>query len=333
MTKKTVKNVSKSPKTAAKMKDSAVTRKGATSKDKKDKHVSVSTKEKNGLGALPFPERPKNCRIIAICNQKGGCGKTTTTVNLAAGLAAMNQRVLVIDLDSQCNATSSLGIDPDEVETSTFDLLANPKNVTAADIVLETEYENLHIAPGSLDLSEFESRVAGEIGRENRLKKALAVVSGLYDFILIDTPPSLGLLSVNALNAAQEVHIAMQAHPFAFDGLTLLLGTIQLVKEELNRDLKVTGIVVTMFDNRTRISREIVDKVCAIEELKPLVYKTVVRQNVKITEASKMRVPVMYYDAASPGSQDYLALSREVALKNQTATMLLSPEKEISAAV
>jgi chromosome partitioning protein len=290
---------------------------GATAKSKPAAaKVSVDKKIK----ALP---RPAKARVIAICNQKGGCGKTTTVINLAAGLAAHGQRVLVIDLDSQSNATSGLGIENDAVEKSTFDLLADPKHTTAEDVVLETPYANLHIAPASIELSEFESRVASEIGRENRLKKALIPLRALYDYVLIDTPPSLGLLSVNALNAADEVQIALQAHPFAFDGLQLLLDTIGLIREELNPTLKITGIITTMFDPRTKISREIVEKVLAIETIRESVFKTVIRQNVKITEASKMRKPVMYYDASCMGAIDYMALTGEICAQVKSLDTVL----------
>lgn len=152
------------------------------------------------------------------------------------------------------------------------------------------------------------------------MKKAIAQVKEHYDYVLIDTPPSLGLLSVNALNAASEVQIAMQSHPFALDGLHLLLETIELVQQELNPELKITGVVVTMFDPRTKISREIVDEVCAIPRLQGRVHKTVVRQNVKLTEASRLRKPVMYYDAECTGTEDYLQLSREIAAQAHPQT-------------
>lgn len=262
---------------------------------------------------------PASTRIIAVCNQKGGCGKTTTVINMASGLASMGQRVLVVDLDAQCNSTSGLGIDLNDVEASVFDIMVDLKGTDIADVVLETGYENLHVAPASIELSEFDSRVASEIGRENRLKKALAKLPAFYDYILIDTPPSLGLLSVNALNAANEVHIAMQAHPFAFDGLNQLLETIASVREEINPSLNVTGVVVTMFDPRTRISREIVDRLLAMNSISNVVYKTVIRQNVKLTEASKVRKPVMYYDETCSGTEDYLDLSEEVCARAITA--------------
>jgi chromosome partitioning protein len=268
-------------------------------------------------------------RVVAICNQKGGCGKTTTVINVAAGLAAMGQRVLVVDLDSQCNATTGLGVPLDGIDKSTFDLLMEPKADVLENVILETAYPNLHVAPGSIELSEFESRAASEIGRENKLKKAVGLLQGHYDFVLIDTPPSLGLLSVNALNAATEVEIALQSQPFAFDGLNLLLETINLVKEELNPNLEVTGVVVTMFDNRTKISREIVERAQAMKELEGKLFKTVIRQNIKITEASKMRKPVMDYDELCTGTRDYLDLCEEICA--QHAAMKAAPAKKTNA--
>ncbi|BBH51853.1 ParA family protein [Fluviispira sanaruensis] len=283
--------------------------------DKKIKRVGAT---KSNIPKAEFKnyERPKSIRIISVCNQKGGCGKTTTVINVATAIAKLGQRVLVVDLDSQCNATSGLGIDLSEIEKSIFELIVEPKKTNLEDVILETQYENLHIAPGSIELSEFESRMAGEIGRENRLKKALLPLHNLYDFIIIDTPPSLGLLSINALNASNEVHIALQAHPFAFDGLNLLLETISLIKEELNPKLKITGLVMTMFDSRTKLSREIVDKVNSIEELKNSIFKTCIRQNVKLAEAAKARKSVLTYDPSCTGAIDYIALGKEVCMQN-----------------
>ncbi len=282
---------------------------------KKVKRVGASKENSKPPTAQRF-QPPEKVRIISICNQKGGCGKTTSTINIAAGLARLGQKVLIIDLDSQCNATTGVGIQAADVDKNIFDLLVDPKKTQVEDVILETQYENLHIAPGSIELSEFESRMAGEIGRENRLKKALAPLASYYNFILIDTPPSLGLLSVNALNACNEVHIALQAHPFAFDGLQLLLETITLIKEEINPTLKVTGLIVTMFDSRTKISREIVDKVTNMPELNGIVFKTQIRQNIKIAEAAKARKSIIHFDQNCTGAEDYIALSEEICLQN-----------------
>jgi chromosome partitioning protein len=283
--------------------------------DKKAKRIGATKANISNILTTNY-QKPKKVRIISVCNQKGGCGKTTTVINVAAGLAKLGQRVLVVDLDSQSNATTGLGIDLNQVEKSVFELLVEPKKTNIEDVILETQYENLHIAPASIHLSEFESRMAGEIGRENRLKKALSALHELYDFIILDTPPSLGLLSVNALNAATEVLISLQAHPFAFDGLNLLLETISLIQEELNPKLKISGLVVTMFDSRTKLSREIIDKVAAIESLKNCVFKTSIRQNVKLAEAVKARKSVLAYDPSCTGAEDYFALSKEICLQN-----------------
>jgi chromosome partitioning protein len=260
---------------------------------------------------------PEMVRIISICNQKGGCGKTTTTINVAAGLAKFGQKVLVVDLDSQCNATTGLGILAEDVEKSIFDLMVDPKKNKIEDVILETQYENLHLAPGSIELSEFENRMSTEIGRENRLKKLLIQLQTFYDYILIDTPPSLGLLSINSLNASNEVMIALQAHPFAFDGLHLLLDTISLIKEELNPTLKISGLVVTMFDSRTKISREIFDKVNNMKELEGVVFKTTIRQNIRLAEAAKARRSIYHFDPICSGAVDYLHLSEEICSQNQ----------------
>jgi chromosome partitioning protein len=292
--------------------------------------------------ALPKAQRPGAqtattsrrplARIIAVCNQKGGCGKTTSIINIAAALADTGHRVLVVDLDSQCNASMGLGwsghSDGPTALASAFDMLVSPSEVKAKDVTTPTAYENLFLIPGSIEMAEFESRVASEIGRENRLKKALAPVRSEYDFILLDTPPSLGLLSVNALNAATEVQIAMQSHPFALDGVGLLLETIGLVQAELNPDLVVSGVYITMFDSRTRISQDVLSAVSAMPELKGRVFRSIIRQNVKVTEAAQARQPVMYYDPACTGTEDYRALAKEIARQSQRTTNIAPTSKK-----
>jgi chromosome partitioning protein len=269
-------------------------------------------------------------RVVAVCNQKGGCGKTTSVINIAAGLASLGKRVLVVDLDSQCNATSGLGYSPSEPGLSTFDAMVRTADVSIKEVIQETEYQNLHLAPGSIELSEFESRVASEIGRENKLKKALAPILHDFDIILLDTPPSLGLISVNALNAASEVQIAMQAHPFALDGMNLLLETIDLIREELNPNLAITGVYITMFDGRTNISRHVMSEVEKIPALKGRIFKSIIRQNVKVTEATQARVPVMYYDMFSTGTQDYISLAEEIAKQKGLGARLSKSNKSRS---
>lgn len=279
-------------------------------------------------GAQGLSTKQALARVVAVCNQKGGCGKTTSVINIAAGLASLGKRVLVVDLDSQCNATSGLGYNATEDAMSTFDVMVRTTEVPIKDIIQKTEYENLYLAPGSIELSEFESRVASEIGRENKLKKALAPALNAFDVILLDTPPSLGLISVNALNAASEVQIAMQAHPFALDGMNLLLETIELIREELNPALAITGVYITMFDGRTNISHHVVAEVEKIPALRGRIFKSVIRQNVKVTEATQARVPVMYYDMFCTGTQDYIALAEEIAEQKLPGGRASAPGKK-----
>jgi chromosome partitioning protein len=255
--------------------------------------------------------KPAKTRVIAIANQKGGCGKTTVAINLAAAFAAGGLRVLLVDLDSQRNATTGMGISPEDIDECICDVLLDPKKKSLADVVLETGFPRLHIAPASNELSTFETRIVNEIGRENRLKRALAPFLSLYDIVLIDTPPSLGLLSVNAFSAAHEILVPLQPHPFAFDGLNLLLNSIELVKDDLNPALEMSGIVVTMYDARKKIVKEIVEATQNIPEVAPLVFKTFIRQNVRLTEAAEFGSPIFEFDPLSIGAQDFVALARE----------------------
>ena len=259
----------------------------------------------------------KKTKIICICNQKGGCGKTTSVVNISASLAYFGFKTLVIDLDAQCNATSGLGLNLETNMLSVFDLLIAPHKNNPKDAIFETKLKNLFVLPASIELSEFESCVASEIGRENKLKKLISQFSHEYDYIFIDTPPSLGLLSINALNASDEVFIAMQTHPFAFDGLNLLLDTISLIKEELNSKVEVSGIMVTMFDKRTKISFEILNRIKASPELKDLLFQTIIRQNIKLAESSNVGKPVLIYAPSSYGTADYLNLAQEILKKHK----------------
>ncbi|SRR5579875_1510758 len=247
-------------------------------------------------------------RVIAIINQKGGSGKTTTAVNLGAYLARLSKTVLLIDLDPQANSTIHLGLKPHEVEMSIYDIMMDEKSF--ADIVLDTEIDNLFIAPANINLSGVEIELAGIVGREMVLKDAVEAIKNGYNYILIDCPPSLGLLTVNALTIAKELIIPVQTEFFALEGMGKLFQTVDVVKKRLNRDLKITGIIPTMFDTRTNMSREVIEKIR--EYFGDRVYKTMIRKNVRLAEASSHGKPIVLYDPHSTGAQDYEALSKEV---------------------
>jgi chromosome partitioning protein len=247
-------------------------------------------------------------RIVAIINQKGGSGKTTTAVNLGAYLARFGKSVLLIDLDPQANSTIHLGLKPHEVERSVYDVLMDER--LFSDIIRRTAVDNLVIAPANINLSGVEIELAGMVGREMILKDAVEKIANHYDYMLIDSPPSLGLLTVNALTVAKEIIIPVQTEFFALEGMGKLFHTVDIVKNRLNRDLRITGIVPTMFDGRTNLSREVMEKIR--EYFGEKVYKTIVRKNVRLAEASSHGKPILLYDPRSAGAEDYETLSREV---------------------
>jgi len=247
-------------------------------------------------------------RIIAIINQKGGSGKTTTAVNLGAYLAISNKSVLLVDLDPQANSTIHLGLKPHEVERSVYDVMMDEK--LFSDIIQQTAVDNLLIAPANINLSGVEIELAGIVGREMVLRDAVEKIVSNYNYILIDCPPSLGLLTVNALTVAKEIIIPVQTEFFALEGMGKLFRTVDIIKKRLNRNLEITGIVPTMFDGRTNLSREVMDKIR--EYFGERVYKTIIRKNVRLAEASSHGKPILLYDPRSAGAEDYEALSREV---------------------
>ncbi|MCL4505711.1 MAG: AAA family ATPase [Chloroflexi bacterium] len=256
--------------------------------------------------------------IYAIANQKGGVGKTTTAVNLTAYLAALGKRVLLVDMDAQANASSSMGIDRSTLALSSYDVLLG--NVTAAKATLMNEKHNLFIIPSLPGLAAAEIELVGELAREYRLRQALATEVEKYDYILIDCPPSLGLLTVNALTAATAgVLIPVQCEYLALEGLTQLTRTVQLVKQRLNPQLNVSGLILTMYDSRTALSQQVAAEV--MKFFGSQVFSTRVPRNVRLSEAPSYGQPILTYAPSSPGAAAYKALAAELVARSEGAPL------------
>ena len=259
--------------------------------------------------ARPPHPGPKHALVIAMCNQKGGVGKTTTTINLGAALAETGRKVLLVDFDPQGSASVGLGVNPHTLERTIYNLLLS-RTLDPADIIVPTGVENMDILPANIDLSAAELQLVSEVAREQTLKRVLDRQRSGYDMILIDCAPSLGLLTVNALTAADKVLTPLECEFFALRGIALLTDTVNKVKDRLNPDLEMLGILGTMFDARTLHSREVLDR--AVEAFGETVFHTVIRRTIKFPETTVAGEPITTYAPASSGADQYRTLAREV---------------------
>ncbi|MCX5687719.1 MAG: AAA family ATPase [Candidatus Omnitrophica bacterium] len=253
-------------------------------------------------------------KIISVCNQKGGVGKTTTVVNLGYYLAHKNKNVLIIDLDPQANATSGLGLDKSKIEKSIYDILVN--NLRASETMQEIGMPQLKIIPSNINLTGAEIELVSFMNREYKLKQALKEIVNEFDFILIDSPPSLGILTLNSLAACNSVLIPMQCEYYALEGLSQLLTTINLVRENLNKDLEIQGVLLTMADYRTNLTSEVINE--AKRFFKEKVFKTIIPRSIKLSEAPGFGKPIHLYDKHSIGAKTYLSLANEILGENIT---------------
>ncbi|MBE9468000.1 MAG: ParA family protein [Bacteroidetes bacterium] len=256
-------------------------------------------------------------KVIAFANQKGGVGKTTTAINLAASLAVLECKILLIDADPQANATSGLGFDVKNIKTSIYECIVD--DINPNDIILNTEIDGLDIIPSSIDLVGAEIEMLNMPNREKTMKMVIEKINSNYDFILIDCSPSLGLITVNALTAADSIIIPVQCEYFALEGLGKLLNTIKIIQTRLNPELEIEGFLLTMYDSRLRLSNQVVEEVN--KHFQEMVFETIIKRNVKLSEAPSYGQPILLYDSASPGSTNYLNLARELLQKNEMTSI------------
>ena len=247
-------------------------------------------------------------KIIAIANQKGGVGKTTTSVNLGAGLAQAGKKVLLVDIDAQGNATTGVGIEKSDLNECIYNVLVEDMDVRV--VIQRTTTENLEVLPATIQLAGAEIELVPTISREVRLQRALQPIRDEYDYIIIDCPPSLGLLTINALTAADSVIIPVQCEYYALEGLSQLLNTVRLVQKHLNKDLAIQGVLLTMLDARTNLGLQVIDEVK--KYFRDKVYRSIIPRNVRLSEAPSHGKPIMMYDAKSRGAEVYLDLAKEV---------------------
>ncbi len=251
-------------------------------------------------------------KIIAIANQKGGVGKTTSAINLAASLAALDYKTLLVDADSQSNATSGIGVDPVSAGRGLYDCMINGEKVS--ELVIKTDIDNLYLLPSNIDLVGAELELQNLDNREQRMKAALLEVKDDYDFILIDCSPSLGVITTNALTAADSVIIPIQCEYFALEGLGKLLNTVKIIQMRLNTELQVEGMLLTMYDLRIRLANQVVEEVKS--HFPQMVFETIIPRNIKLSESPSFGMPVLAYDADSKGAVSYLNLAKEIIQKN-----------------
>ena len=252
-------------------------------------------------------------RIIAIANQKGGVGKTTTAINLSASLASLGKKVLAIDMDPQGNMSSGLGVDKNEVEKTVYDLIIG--NIGIEECIYEEVIENLDVLPSNIDLSAAEIELIGVDNKEYILRDEVNKVKEKYDFIIIDCPPALSMLTINAMTTSDSVLVPIQCEYYALEGLSQLIHTIELVQERLNPELEIEGVVFTMYDARTNLSLQVVENVK--DNLNQNIYKTIIPRNVRLAEAPSYRMPINLYDPKSKGTESYLLLAEEVINKGE----------------
>lgn len=247
-------------------------------------------------------------RVISVANQKGGVGKTTTTVNLGAALAHQGKKILLIDIDAQGNATSGLGVRKADVEKDIYDVLVNETPI--ADVVMPSSRENLWVVPATIQLAGAEIELTTQMARESRLKNAVRELQDEYDYILIDCPPSLGHLTINAFTASDSILIPVQCEYYALEGLSQLLNTVRLVQKHFNPDLRIEGVLLTMLDARTNLGYEVVDEVK--KYFREKVYKTIIPRNIRLSEAPSHGLSIIDYDPRSRGAEVYVELAKEV---------------------
>lgn len=254
-------------------------------------------------------------KIIAIANQKGGVGKTTTAINLAASLAALEHKTLIVDADPQANTTSGLGFNPKNIENSIYECMVD--SIAVKETIMPTEINYLDLLPSHIDLVGAEIEMVNLVNREEKMRETLQDIKNLYDFIIIDCSPSLGLITINALTAADSVIIPVQCEYFALEGLGKLLNTIKIIQSRLNTNLEIEGILLTMYDVRLRLSNQVVEEVNT--HFKQMVFETIIPRNIKLSESPSFGIPAIAHDAESKGAVAYLNLAEEIIKKNAIA--------------